>query len=438
MKKYFYALLFKYLSLYIFKEDRVVSVEPVSDRISQKLKQVRIFTRENKKSIVKCNKTMSARDVKTYNPDYILLDGTIHYDENIQDLFKDIHGLCRYNTRLVVVFYNSMWRPLVRLSVKMGLRDALPEENWVSPNDVNNFLRLSDFETVHSSSRILIPFYIPLLSNIINRYIAPLPLFNLFNIVNFTIAKSCYNAFPSPKPSVSVVVAARNEEQHIDDIIKRVPTMGPDDELIIIEGNSTDRTWDKIQEAYEAHKNSMNLKIGQQNGKGKGDAVRKGFDMATKEIFMILDADLTVPPEELPKFYEAILSGKGEYINGSRLVYPMDDEAMRYANIIGNKFFALAFSFVLGQRFKDTLCGTKVISRENYLQLAKHRCYFGDFDPFGDFDLIFGASRMCLKIVEVPIKYRKRVYGDTNISRWSHGVILLKMLLFASRKIKFI
>jgi len=160
--------------------------------------------------------------------------------------------------------------------------------------------------------------------------------------------------------------------------------------------------------------------------------------MAKKDILMILDADLTVQPEDLPRFYKAIVSGKGEYIKGSRLVYPMEERAMRFLNIFGNKFFALAFSFVLGQRFKDTLCGTKVLTRRNYQQLAKHREYFVDFDPFGDFDLIFGSSRMCLKIVELPITYRERIYGDTNISRWRHGFILLKMLFFATRKIKFI
>lgn len=240
------------------------------------------------------------------------------------------------------------------------------------------------------------------------------------------------------EPNVSVVVAARNEEGNIDDIINRLPEMGPDDELILIEGNSTDNTWGKIKEVYEKNKNRINLQIAQQDGRGKGDAVRKGFAMAKRDILMILDADLTVPPEELSRFYNAIISGKGEFINGSRLVYPMEDKAMRFFNIIGNKFFAMAFSFVLGQRFKDTLCGTKVLTRQNYQKLAKNRKYFGDFDPFGDFDLIFGSARMCLKIVEVPISYRQRFYGNTNVSRWRHGVILLKMLFFAARKIKFI
>jgi glycosyltransferase involved in cell wall biosynthesis len=285
----------------------------------------------------------------------------------------------------------------------------------------------------------LVPTYIPLFSNLINRYIAPLPFFRAFNLVNIIVARLVpVVADVDSELSVSVVVAARNEEGNIDDIINRLPAMGPDDELILIEGNSTDNTWEKIKEVYEKNKNRINMQIAQQDGRGKGDAVRKGFAMAKRDILMILDADLTVPPEDLPKFYNAIVSGKGEYINGSRLVYPMEDKAMRFFNIIGNKFFAMAFSFVLGQRFKDTLCGTKVLTRQNYQKLAKNREYFGDFDPFGDFDLIFGSARMCLKIVEVPISYRERIYGNTNISRWRHGVILLKMLFFAARKIKFI
>jgi glycosyltransferase involved in cell wall biosynthesis len=175
-----------------------------------------------------------------------------------------------------------------------------------------------------------------------------------------------------------------------------------------------------------------------QSGRGKGDAVRKGFAIAQGDILMILDADLTVPPEDLPKFFNAITSNKGEFINGSRLVYPMEDEAMMTLNIIGNTFFSWMFTWLLGQRFKDTLCGTKAISNKNYQKLIANRKYFGDFDPFGDFDLIFGAAKLNLKIIEIPIRYQARQYGQTNISRFRHGWLLIKMVLFAMRKIKFI
>ena len=214
--------------------------------------------------------------------------------------------------------------------------------------------------------------------------------------------------------------------------------MGPEDEVIFIEGNSTDDTWDIIEKVADKYKDKKNIVIARQDGKGKGDAVRKGFSLASKEIFMIFDADISVQPEDLSKFYNAIITDKGEFINGSRLVYPMDKKAMRFFNILGNKFFASGFSFVIGQKFKDTLCGTKVLTKENYNKIVKNRNYFGDFDPFGDFDLILGAARLGLRIVEVPITYKERTYGTTNIQRWRHGVILLKMLIFSALKIKFI
>jgi glycosyl transferase family 2 len=441
MKDYFYKLLFNYLSLYIFTTDKLVSIFPVTDSLVSQFPQGKVVMDSSLATYEKGIKSqrLTINEIKTYDPDFILLNWTLHYERDIQKLLEQLGSQCHSGTRLIVTYYSSLWKPIMRLATFLGLRKNMPEENWIAPEDVNNLLHLSGFEIVRSDSRVLFPLYIPLLSNLLNRYLAPLPFFRAFNLVNIAVARSV-QAVPalSSHPSVSVVVAARNEEGNIDNIIQRLPQMGPDDELIFIEGNSTDNTWGKIQEVYEEHKNRMNIQIGQQEGQGKGDAVRKGFAMAKKDILMILDADLTVPPEDLPRFYKALVSGKGEYINGSRLVYPMEEKAMRFFNILGNKFFALAFSFVLGQRFKDTLCGTKVLTRKNYQQLVKHREYFGDFDPFGDFDLIFGSARMCLKIVELPITYRERTYGNTNISRWSHGRILLRMLFFAARKIKFI
>jgi glycosyltransferase involved in cell wall biosynthesis len=232
-------------------------------------------------------------------------------------------------------------------------------------------------------------------------------------------------------------VAARNEEGNIPNIFARTPEMGAGTELIFVEGHSKDRTWDAIQREIAAHP-EVRARAFQQTGKGKGDAVRLGFAEATGDVLMILDADLTVPPEDLPRFYEVLRSGRGEFVNGVRLVYPMEKEAMRFANLLGNKFFSLAFSWLLGQPIKDTLCGTKVLRKPDYDTLAANRAYFGDFDPFGDFDLLFGAARMSLEIVEVPVRYRERTYGETNIQRWSHGWLLLKMCAFAAGRIKFI
>jgi glycosyltransferase involved in cell wall biosynthesis len=239
------------------------------------------------------------------------------------------------------------------------------------------------------------------------------------------------------EPRVSVIVPARNEAGNIRRILRETPEMGGGTELIFVEGHSTDDTAGEIERAI-AETPGRRAVLLRQTGKGKGDAVRLGFAAAEGEILMILDADLTVPSETLPRFYEALRSGKGEFANGVRLVYPMEKEAMRFLNLVGNKFFSLAFSWLLGQPVKDTLCGTKALWRVDYEKIAKNRSCFGDFDPFGDFDLLFGAARLNLKIMEVPIRYRERSYGRTNISRWRHGWLLLRMVLFAVRRIKFV
>jgi glycosyltransferase involved in cell wall biosynthesis len=257
----------------------------------------------------------------------------------------------------------------------------------------------------------------------------------MFDLVNFMIASPAHGPVKQ-NPTVSVVVAARNESGHIDELMARIPEMGGGTEIVFVEGNSTDDTYAAIERAIAANP-AHNAKLFKQTGKGKGDAVRKGFDAATGDILMILDADITVPPEDLPRFFDAIASGRSEFVNGVRLVYPMEEDAMRFANLVGNKFFSAAFSWLLGQPIRDTLCGTKVLWRKDYERIAHNRAYFGDFDPFGDFDLLFGAARLNLRITEVPIRYRARRYGETNIQRWRHGWLLLKMVVFAARRIKF-
>jgi len=239
------------------------------------------------------------------------------------------------------------------------------------------------------------------------------------------------------KPSVSIIVPARNEAGNIVSIFKRVPQEFKDPELIFVEGHSTDDTLDEIKKQMKAFPN-IRSSLYIQEGKGKGDAVRLGFSQATGDILMILDADLTMPPENLPRFYDALNDNVGDFINGVRLVYPMEKDAMKFFNLIGNKFFSMVFTYFLGQPIKDTLCGTKILRRKDYDEIAANRSYFGDFDPFGDFDLLFGAAKLNLKIVDMPIRYTERVYGETNIQRWKHGWLLLRMVAFAATRLKFI
>ena len=426
MRRYFYNSLASYLSLYIRPENTVAEIAPLSEDLDGRFANYRAVS-----SLAALKTTQQPA------ADYILLNGTLHYERDIQEMLGQLRESLGGPERVLFVYYSMLWKPVARFASKVGIRSRTPEQNWIAHGDLENFCYLAGLEIVRRDLKLLCPLPIPFLANFLNRYLAPLPFFRLFTMLNIVVARPLKSKLEA-SPSVSVIVPARNESGNIDDILVRCPMMGPEDEIIFVEGNSTDDTWERIQQAERGYKGAHRLILAQQKGNGKGDAVRQGFELATKEILMILDADLTTPPEELPKFYNAIAGNKAEFVNGSRLVYPMEKEAMRFFNIVANKFFAAAFSFVLGQRFKDTLCGTKVLSRAHYKRLAAAREFFGDFDPFGDFDLLFGAARMGLKIVEIPVHYHERAYGTTNIQRWRHGWILLRMLLFAARRMKFL
>ena len=371
--------------------------------------------------------------------DLIILSNLIGYIDDIQIVFEQLHQVCHERTKIIVTYYNHLWEPSLKLGEFFRLKIKTSNQNWLTKNDIKNLLMLSGFEVYRESRRMIFPVYIPLLSEFLNNFLAKLPLIRQLSINSYSFAQVkpfLTNEQVVNKYSVSSVIPARNESGNIENAIKRMPAFGRFQEIIFVEGHSTDDTWEKIKEVKNKYLDTHRIKIARQDGIGKNDAVRKGFSMAEGEILMILDADLTVSPEDLPKFYFAIASGKADFVNGSRLVYQMEKEAMRYLNMLGNKFFSLAFSWLLDQPFKDTLCGTKVMLRKEYENMNQNREYFGNFDPFGDFDLIFGAYKLNLRIVELPVRYHERTYGSTNISRIKHGFLLLRMCFFALRKIK--
>jgi SAM-dependent methyltransferase len=369
-----------------------------------------------------------------HNFDYIVLSETLNLAVDVQLILDRLRAVSSNQTRLLLNVYSGLWRPLISLATALGWRARHPESNWLSKDTLAGLLSLSGWELIRCESRILCPIKLLGLEYLLNRFLAPL--LSPLCLSLFVVARPIPDRRQNEK-SVSVIIPARNEAGNIDAAVARTPTMGTWTELIFVEGNSIDNTWETIQRVKAKHPNRP-IKILQQSGKGKGDAVRTGFAAAEGDILMILDADLTVPPEELPKFYDAVVSGASEFANGSRLVYPMDEKAMQFLNLCANKTFGILFSWLLGQPVKDTLCGTKVLTKEDYERIAANRTYFGEFDPFGDFDLLFGASKLNLKILDVPIRYKERVYGQTNIHRWRHGWLLLEMLVFAATKLKFV
>lgn len=365
--------------------------------------------------------------------DFIVLSETLNFAADVQKILEQAHTVSHARTRLVLNFHSGLWRPLLGLGTSLGLRAEHPPCNWLSSTDVRNMLTLAGWDVVKQQGRLLLTLPCFGFEKLVNRFIAPVV--SQLALTVFQIAR------PASKPvadkTVTVVIPARNEAGNIEAAVRRTPKLGRHTEIIFIEGHSTDQTWAEIQRVTDAYPD-LDIKAMRQTGRGKGNAVREAFAAATGEVLMILDADLTMPPEELPKFYDVLISGRADFANGVRLVYPMEGKAMRFCNFVANKFFGLAFSWALGQPVKDTLCGTKVLFKDDYERLAANRAHFGDFDPFGDFDLLFGANHLHLKIADIPIRYRDRTYGETNISRWSHGALLLRMLLLAVTKIKLI
>jgi ubiquinone/menaquinone biosynthesis C-methylase UbiE len=366
--------------------------------------------------------------------DVVILSDTVGSLEDCQATFERINRLCLAHTRVIVAYYSRLWEPVLRAGELVGQKMPIMQQNWLSTEDIVALLRLADFEVVRREWRQLLPRWCFGLGAFVNNYLAPWPVIRRACLRNYVVARS-RRASAGSRPSTTVVIPCRNERDNIEPAVKRLPRFCADLEIVFVEGHSKDGTLEEIHRVVAAYPH-LDIKVLVQPGRGKGDAVRAGFAAARGEVLMILDADLTTPPEWMPKFYEAIASGKGEFINGSRLVYPMQDEAMQMLNHIANHVFSWIFTWLLGQRFTDTLCGTKVLTKEHYARIAAGRPYFGDFDPFGDFDLILGASKLNLKVVEIPVAYASRSYGETQISRFVHGWLLLRMVVFAFKKLK--
>ncbi|MCC6494548.1 MAG: glycosyltransferase [Pirellulales bacterium] len=368
--------------------------------------------------------------------DVVILADLVNELWDVQAVFEQLAKLTTPSSRIVVNSYSRLWEVPLWAGERLGLKKPKLDQNWLTVEDTAGLLNLAGFEVVRHWQEVLWPVATPPLDWLANRWLVKLAPFKHLALTNLIVARPQPERRPR-RPVVSVIVPARNEAGNVPAILARMPEMGAGTEIVFVEGHSKDDTFEAIAREIAAHP-ERRVKLYRQTGAGKGDAVRLGFAEATGDVLMILDADLTVPPEDLPRFYDALVSGKGDFVNGVRLVYPMEEKAMRFLNLLGNKFFSVAFSWLLGQPIKDTLCGTKALWRADYERIAANRGYFGDFDPFGDFDLIFGAARLNLKIVDLPIRYQERTYGATNIHRWRHGLLLLQMLANASRRLKFV
>ncbi|MBU1627962.1 glycosyltransferase [bacterium] len=368
--------------------------------------------------------------------DFIILSNVITELHDVQAVFEAMKVVSHRRTRIIVLSYSRLWQFPLKIAETLGVKAKNPVNNWLSADVVREMLAMADLQVVRQAGFQIFPFNLSFISRLINRYIGNLPLINELTLMFGIVAR--VNDYPKrDRVTCSVVIPCRNEAGHIEQLARRMPDLGEDSEVIWIEGNSSDNTEEAIKDII-AKNPGKNWSFCKQQGRGKGDAVRHAFSKAKGDILMILDADVTVAPEDLPKFIKLLIENKAEFVNGCRLVYPMDEKSMRFLNLLGNRFFAALFSYLLGQRVRDTLCGTKVLWREDYEEISRNRSYFGDFDPFGDFDLLFGAARLNLKIADLPIRYGERTYGTTNISRFRDGILLFKMSAVAANKLRFI
>ena len=369
--------------------------------------------------------------------DYVILSGLVGHLYDVQAVLENLHQFCTPSTRIIIDYYNYLWEPVLSLASRVRLRMKQKIQNWLSLDDLQNLLQISGFQTIGRARKLIFPVYVPLISELVNRLFSNIPFLRKFCLVHFIIA-SQISKEPAPYPKASIIVACKDEKGNIEELMRRIPHFPGGMEVVCVDGRSKDGTKEELERVRHLFP-EKNIRIFDQTGAtGKGHAVRIAFEKAEGDVFIILDADISVAPEDTMKFYDLLVSRRGEFINGTRLVYPMEKQAMRFLNILGNKFFSMAFTFLLGQKIKDTLCGTKALWRRDYEVIAKNRSYFGDFDPFGDFDLLFGAAKLNLKIVEVPVRYYERHYGTTKIHRFRHGLLLLGMCMIAAKRIKFI
>jgi len=364
----------------------------------------------------------------------ILLNGNLNHDLDIEATLAAIKPRLTRLSRVIVILYNPYFRGIFWLATRLGMRSGAVPSTFVTRESMTALGKLSGYEIVQLSPAGYSPWRLLGVGDAINWAMPMVPLLRWLGFAAVTVLRPV--AAVTTPPSLSIVIPCRNEKGNIEAALQRLPSFPGAVEVIYVEGHSSDGTWEEVQRVTAEYGARLTVSAYRQTGKGKSDAVRLGFSKARHELITILDADLTMPPEMLPRFYNAYCSGLADFVNGTRLVYPMEGEAMRFLNRLGNEFFARALSYVLDSHLNDSLCGTKLLRRDDYARMIRWRGDFGDVDPFGDFELLFPAAILGLGIIDVPVYYRARSYGATQIHRFRHGLMLLRMTAIGLFRVK--
>ena len=363
--------------------------------------------------------------------DYVLIVNAVNELFDVQATLESLRPACTPDTRVVIVFYNFLWQPFAELAESLGIKRRQPQQSWLSFVHLSNLLHLATFEVVRQYRAVLWPFSLPGLAWFANRVLANLPVLDRLCLVQAVVARPVLATSPRPAATVSVVIPCKNERDNVEPAVRRTPTMGAGTELIFCDDRSTDGTAEEVRRMQREFP-ERDIRLVEGPGISKAENVWCGFGAAKNDILMILDGDLAVPPELLPRFYGALVLGRGEFVNGTRMVYPMRDQAMRLANVFGNKLFSLLFSHILRTEISDTLCGTKALWRKDFERMRPFRGTWGTRDRWGDYELIFGAARLNLKHIDLPVRYMERTYGRTKMTgRLRNATTMLRMCLGA-------
>lgn len=443
--RYFYDLVKRALRFFVETNERVLSVRCQNGWLLEAVQPTEGFGLELTEEMVEEAKKHHPRfRYEVGYPDLFQpqgkFDAIIVSDPgetvDLQRQFENLHNCCHRGSRLYIYGYNSLWEEPLKLAEKLRLKMPQPEQNWLTEFDFRNLLELAGFQVVKVHYLALIPLWIPVVSWFCNNILAHLPGLRRLCLIHLIVARPVMNTEHAQSSSVSVIIPCRNEEGNIADAVKRMPALGSRTEIIFCDDQSTDNTRAEIERMIRKFP-EKNIQLVEGPGVCKSKNVWAGFDAANNDILMILDADLTVMPEELPRFLDAIASNRGEFINGSRLVYPIPRDAMKLANRLGNIAFSWLFSLLLGQRIKDTLCGTKVVRRCDWLRMRKYIDYWGVSDRWGDYDLLLGAAKLNLRIVDLPVHYQERVAGISKMTRViQNAKVMLTIMWKASVKMR--
>ena len=354
--------------------------------------------------------------MKTVNT-WSLTNNTLH------QLFRDNNEFISLNVR------GNTWEPITRwLKLDSRIFKGTTNRARITLCDIESLAEIYNYRSIRWKAKKLTPIPIKFIPQSIKNALRKVP---IIKQLAFEIEIIFYKYHENLNdPMISILIPARNEEGNKELLIealnkfKKIPNKI---EIIFVEGNSKDNTFQMLENLTKEFSKNFKISLLKQTSTGKKNAVVEGFNTSSGDTLAIIDCDFTV---DIDDSIDAIMeSTKNEniLINCSRTTFPMEKDAMRWANYIGNRCFAIFLSILINKPISDSLCGTKVFSRKFFNLMKKNGSWESKSDPFGDFTIIFEAANNNIKILNYPVRYYARRSGAPNISRWLDGIKLLKV-----------